>query len=359
MDGPFNRHGGLTLVPMLGFEDLAERVAAKVRVIGEEEEEDRWTTPVDIAKPKFGTRSSGEPFLQLGKRHIGGHDCVVIGSGPGTFEMLGQSQLILRYLAARRSGRITFVCGYFPLSRSDKDEGGLEFALPPFVIQMLIAAATGPTVTLDRIISVDLHAPQVVMGGTTGLITELSMMRRVIKRAAEDAVALGNPVVVAFPDDGAQKRSGKILDQIERELQIAIPSVCGVKRRTSSTESKLLQVFGKTDVIRGATVLCVDDEIATGGTNIATAKAMKETYGAKHVYAVVTHGVLCGDAPNRFSSPDCPVDRIYCTDTIAIGARPLLEPLIKSGHLQTVSWANDLAWAVYNHHWDLSIREVR
>lgn len=40
MDGPFNRHGGLTLVPMLGFEDLAERVAAKVRVIGEEEEED-------------------------------------------------------------------------------------------------------------------------------------------------------------------------------------------------------------------------------------------------------------------------------------------------------------------------------
>lgn len=355
MNGPFNRHGGLTLLPMSGFGPMAERVAAKIVEIGREDGEDRWETPVDIAVPKFGLRSNGEPFLQLGKRHVGGHDCVLITSGPGTPQMLLQTQLALQYLAARRAGRTTLVTGYFPLSRSDKDEGGLEFALPPFVIHGFMGASDGK---LDRIIAVDLHAPQVVMSGRTGLITELSQTRRVLKRAIEDAVATGRPIVVAFPDDGAQKRSVKVLDALERELGIPIPSVCGVKRRTSSTESRLLQVFGRTEHIRGATVLCADDEIATGGTNIATAKAMKDQYGAAAVYAVVTHGVLCERAPDRFSEPGCAVDRIYCSDTIPVENRPELASLVADGRLVVESWAKDLAWAVYNHHWDLSIRDA-
>lgn len=355
MNAPFNRHGGLTVLPTPGFEAMAERLAAKVAEIGEEDGEDRWKTPVDIAIPKFDLRSNGEPLLQLGKRHVGGHDCVLVTSGPGTPEMLLRTQIAMQYLAARRAGRITLVTGYFPLSRSDKDEGGLEFALPPFVIHGLMAASDGK---LDRIIAVDLHAPQVVMSGRTGLITELSQTRRVLKRAVEDAMLLGRPVVVAFPDDGAQKRSGKILDALERELGIELPSVCGVKRRKSSTESKLMRVYGNTRRIRGATVLCVDDEIATGGTNIATAEAMKDKYGAADVYAVVTHGVLCENAPARFAAADCAVDRIYCSDTIPVEGRPELAPLVASGRLRVESWAKDLAWAIYNHHWDLSIREA-
>lgn len=355
MNAPFNRHGGLTLIPMPRFREMADRVSAKIIEIGQEDGEDRWETPVDIAEPKFGLRSNGEPFLRLGKRHVGGHDCMLVTSGPGTYEILLQTQLALQYLAARRAERITLVTGYFPLSRSDKDEGGLEFALPPFVIHGFMAASDG---LLDRIIAVDLHAPQVVMSGRTGLITELSQMRRVIKCAVSDLAESGARIVVAFPDDGAQKRSGKILDAIEKELGVELPTVCGVKRRKSSTESKLLQVFGNTDRIRGAAVLCVDDEIATGGTNIATAKAMKEQYGAVSVYAVVTHGVLCENAPARFAATDCAVDRIYCSDTIPAESRPELAPLIASGRLRVESWAKDLAWAIYNHHWDLSIREA-
>lgn len=356
MSVPFNRHGGLTLVPMPGFETMAEVVAEKIRMICREPGEDRWETPVDIARPVFGTRASGEPYLQLGKSHVGGHDCVLIGSGPGTWEVLGQMQLALRYLAARRAGRIALAAGYFPLSRSDKDEGGLELALPRFIIDQLISAAGSPL--LDRIISVDLHAPQVVMGGTTGLVTELSMIGRMVRHAVSEVHSAGEPIVVAFPDDGGQKRAGGVLDILERDLGIPIPSVCGVKRRKSSTESSLLRVFGPTEAIAGATVLCVDDEIATGGTNIATARAMKSEYGARRVVAVVTHGVLCGDAARRFAAEDCPVDRIYCSDTIPVAGRPALQGLVDSGRLVTVSWAGDLAWAIYGHHWDLSIREA-
>lgn len=359
MTVPFNRQGGLTLVPLPGFEAMAETVAARIRAIGGEAGADRWDTPVDIALPIFGTRASGEPFLQFSKRHVGGHDCVLLGSGPGTWEALGQMQMALRYLAARRAGRIALATGYFPLSRSDKDEGGLELALPRFIIDQLISASGGPNGSLDRIISVDLHAPQVVMGGTTGLVTELSMVGRVVRHAVQAECAAGEPIVVAFPDDGGQKRVGGMLDALEQDLGIPVPSVCGVKRRKSSTEASLLRVFGPVESIAGATVLCVDDEIATGGTNIATARAMKSQYGARRVVAVVTHGVLCGDAAARFSAEDCPVDRIYCSDTIPVEGRLSLRPLIEAGRLVTVSWANDLAWAIYGHHWDLSIREVR
>ncbi|NBS41397.1 hypothetical protein EBS80_01945, partial [bacterium] len=256
MEGQFNRNGGLTLVPMPGFMRVAEQVAEKIQEIGSEPAEDRWVTPVDIASPEFDYRSSGEPFLRLGKRHVGGHDCVVIGSGPGTDQMLMRTMMLLRYLAGRRAQRIALVEGYFPLSRSDKDEGGLEFALPPFIIEMLRAAATGPDVGLSRIIAADLHAPQVVMGGTTGLIVEIPLVRRVIRRAVEDAIKLGLPIVIAFPDEGAQKRFEKVIDQIEDEFRIKIPRARGVKRRKSSTESKLMELYGDVESIRGSTVLC-------------------------------------------------------------------------------------------------------
>lgn len=354
MEGEFNQHGGLSLVPMPGFERMAERIRRKIVEIGNEGGRESWSTPVDVAEPKYDHRASGEPFLQLGKRHVGGHDCVIIGSGPGTPEMLLQTMLMLRYLAGRRAQRIALVSGYFPLSRSDKDEGGLEFALPPWIIDVFTASAEGK---LDRIISADLHASQVVMSGCTGLITELSMTRRLIKRAVEDSLGTGLPVVVAFPDDGAQKRAGKILDTLEREMNVRLPSVCGVKRRTSSFDSQLLQVFGPTIAIRGAIVLCVDDEITTGGTNIATALSMKGQYGAREVHAVVTHGVFAGNAPERFCAADSPVDRIYCADTVPVISRPALIPLFEAGRLREVSWVNDLAWAIYNHHWNLSIRE--
>jgi len=67
MNAPFNRHGGLTLLPMPGFRTLADAIAARIAAVGSEE--GGTHTPVDIAEPEFGLRSSGEPFLRLGQRH--------------------------------------------------------------------------------------------------------------------------------------------------------------------------------------------------------------------------------------------------------------------------------------------------
>jgi ribose-phosphate pyrophosphokinase len=348
---PFNQHGGLTLVPLPGFELLAERVKTKL-----ETDEFEFETTVDIAQPELGERASGEPYVRLGKQHIAGHDCVVLGSGPGTPPMLTQMLLLLRYLTGRRASRIALVTGYFPLGRSDKDEGSKEFALPPLIIDLMMMATYQK---LDRVIAVDLHAPQVVMSGRTGFITEVSLVRRVLQRAVEEAIALGEPLCLCFPDDTAAKRVEGALALISEQLSVELPTVYGVKRRKSSRDSSLRSLFGDVSALRGATVLNLDDEIATGGTNIASAEAIKRDHGARRVWAVVTHGVLCGPAPARFASPECPVDRIFATNTVPIEDRPELQPLIESGRLDVTPWWPDLSWILYHHHWNLSIRELR
>jgi ribose-phosphate pyrophosphokinase len=348
---PFNQHGGLTLVPLPGFESLARKVKEKLESDGFD-----FETAVDIAEPEFGLRASGEPFVRLGKQHIAGHDCVVLGSGPGTPTMLTNLLLILRYLPGRRASRIAAVTGYFPLGRSDKDEGSKEFALPPLIIDLMMMASYQK---VDRVIAVDLHAPQVVMSGRTGFITEVTLVRRVLQRAVEQAAALGDPVCLCFPDDTAAKRVESAVALISQQLGIELPSVYGVKRRKNSYDSSLRSLFGDLGALKGSTVLNLDDEIATGGTNLESARAIKQDYGAKRVFAVVTHGVLCGPAAERFSAQDCPIDKVFITDTIPVDNRPELAPLIASSRLDVTEWSPDLSWILYHHHWNLSIREIR
>lgn len=355
MEGSYNRHGGLTLVAMPGFEVMAQKVKDKIELMAKEDE-DKQATPVDVVYPIFGERASGEPYLRLGKDHIGGHDCVVITSGPGTYKMLIQLYFVLKYLAGRHAERMSVVSGYFPLSRSDKDEGSLEFALTRMIMDLFIA---GSGEQLRRFVSADLHSPQAVAAGPTGMVTEVSLVRRVLQRAIEDARKYSERVCLVLPDDGAAKRVGTALKDVQRKLGVELPVVFGAKRRLSSHESDIQQLFGALDALRDATVICLDDEIATGGTNIDTARLLKQNYGAKQVWAAVTHGVLCGDAPQKFALPACPVDRVYIMDTIPFDDRPHLAPLIALEKLSIVSWRDDLAWIVYCMHWGINIRELR
>jgi len=346
------RHGGLTIVPMPGFENLAIELAKII------EDKDSRPTQVDIAIPKFGLRSSGEPFVQLGKTHIGNHDCVVITSGPGTYEMLGQTLLTLGYLAGRRAGRITLLSTYFPLGRSDRDEGDLELALPPFIVHMMNAATNGK---LSRIISFDLHAAQVVMaGGSIGMITEVTLAKRVLTHVIKDVLDQGiKKIVIHFSDDGATKRYEESVSEAEQDLQISLPITCGTKRRKNSTTSRHGTLYGDIDALNGSLVIALDDEAATMGTLIHTAEAIKAKYPILGFYSAVIHGVFCGQAVELLERENCPIDRTYSTDTIPFHNRPHLQPLISRGKLEVISSAKDLANIIFYHHWDLGIRNIR
>jgi ribose-phosphate pyrophosphokinase len=351
---PVCPNGALTLIPLPGHEELAENIRTKITK-GSISEQFK-ATPVNIVVPKFGKHANKEPFLELEKDKVGGYDCMVLTSGPGTYKMVVQLLLVLWYLVGRDAKRITVISGYCPWSRSDKDEGNFILAIAPLII-FLIGAICGQK--LSKIISADLHASQLALSTMPGKVTELQMMRRVIKHLLKDAMKTGRRITFAAPDDSAEKRFKKIIAEVCKELGIPMPLVVVYKRRSDSTQSTVTYVIGDTDSIKGSIVVTFDDEAATVGSNLQLGRTMVETYGAVEVWAAVVHGVLCGPAIERLSDPNRRVKRIYITDTIPVHNREELQPLINDDTIQVIEWMDDIAWAVYMHHWNRNIRGVR
>lgn len=358
----WNQHGGLTLVALPGFINEAQRI--KKIIEGWKGAEGRIPTTVDIAIPEHGYRVNGEPYVLQSEEHICGHDCVVLASGPGTPELLIQLYLTLCYMVGRHAARIMLVVNYMPLTRSDKDEGEDELALISPIVHLLEAGAYGD---LGRIVTVDLHAEQEVgVGSKSGLVTEVSLARKLLRLVVGKIVAdhPGERVVLMFPDDGARKRFKsavkRVVDEIAKQLGVEITVVFGQKRRESSRSSDLIGIGGEVESLRGAHVIIFDDELAEGGTANNTAKAIKEpAYGALSCTAVVPHGVLCGKAASLLSSPDSGLDHIYVSDTIPVENRPALERLTTSGKLTVMPWCEDLAEIIYRLHWNKDIRSMR
>ncbi|PJA45497.1 hypothetical protein CO174_02880 [Candidatus Uhrbacteria bacterium CG_4_9_14_3_um_filter_50_9] len=358
--GPWNQHGGLTLIPLRGYEKSAERLKAAIEA--QSQRDDSLSTPVDIARPTFGTYANGEPDIQLDKKHVGGHDCVILTSGPGTIQMISDLMWTLAFVAARRASRVMVVTGYFPLGRSDKDEGHLRLTTPPMLVGMMKAVATLPSGTpvLDRIVCADPHSPQITMAGGSGFVTPIILSRRLLSPIVTEAQALNPRICLAFPDDGAAKRFESAILRISQDLGIEIPMVYGIKRRDIRTgKSQLIAMYGDLEALPGSVVIMLDDEIATGGSVIDMGRMLKDTYRAHTVWAGVTHGVFAGSAVERFMAEDSPVQRLITMDTIGAHNRPELVPMLERGLLQTHSWEPDLARVIYHHHWNENIREVR
>lgn len=352
---PHNTNGGLTLVPMPGYEGFAKTISEIIEAKGKAT--NGRLTGVDIAYPKFGLRPSGECFPRLGKNHVGGHDCYIITSGPGTNDMLMKLIYLVGILAARKASRINIVSGYFPHSRSDKDEGEEEIAIPPIIMGSLHGVAQG---LLKRIISADPHSLQVGMADDPGVITSVFLTEKILGQLLSDAEAGGyKRICLAFPDDSACKRYEKAIEATEKKLGHSLSVVVTFARRKSSRDKRVKYIVGDTDDLKDALVIALDDETATGGSQINAAHEFVQKYGAKEVWAAVTHGVLCENAPQLFSAPGCPISRLYVVDTIPVVGRSELDVLIASGRLHTISWVRDIGLVIYDDHWNESIRGNR
>ena len=350
-NSPFNPNGGLTIVAMTGFEDIAYQVAAGVQKKGRKR--GNFRTPVDVVIPTLVYYGSGEPKVRLGKKHIGGHDVIILTSGPGTPKMLVELTSLLGYVARRRARRIIVITAYFPMARSDKDDER-ELAMPPIWVDAWQGASKGK---LDRMVCVDPHSDHVTSAGGGGFVTPIKMTRRLLMELVEQALQQSEHVVLSFPDNTSRKRFKAALKDLKNKLGRKLPIVYASADRDE--DGKLIdEVAGQVDAIPGSLVVQLDDETASGGTQIDVARMLK-AMGASSVWGGVTHGVLCDNAVERFSAPDCPIDRLYINDTIIPSNRPELVPLIESGRLRVLSWLNDLIWVVYKLHWDEDVRELR
>lgn len=114
---------------------------------------------------------------------------------------------------------------------------------------------------------------------------------------------------VAFPDEGAWKRFGRLLAEFPQIL-------CRKVRKGASGRQVVLEEGDP----RGRRVVIVDDLVQSGGTLLACKKAL-EAAGAAQVGAAATHAVFPGESWRRLA--EAGFFRFWFTDSLPAQAEAL------------------------------------
>lgn len=239
-------------------------------------------------------------------------------------------ELLIMLDALRRAsaGRITAVVPYFGYGRTDKKDQPRVPITARLIADMITVAGA------NRLVTVDLHAGQ-IQGFFTIPVDELTALY-ILSKYFEDK-ALENLVVVAT-DIGISKRARDFAQRFNAPLAII------EKRRVGNTdEAKTLNIIGE---VKGMRTLLFDDEIATAGSLVAAADALKEN-GATEINACCTHPVFSNAAIERIASS--PIKEVVVTDTI-----PIRESN-KCDKITVLSIASLLGEAIHRIHGGLSV----
>jgi len=239
-------------------------------------------------------------------------------------------ELLIMLDAFKRAsaGRVTAVVPYYGYGRTDKKDQ------PRVPITARLVADLLTTAGANRILTVDLHAPQ-IQGFFTIPVDELTAVSLLSQYFRGKKL---NDLVVVATDIGISKRARDVAANLGASLAII------EKRRLGNNDStEALNVIGE---VGGRTALTVDDEIDTAGslTNVVDTLLKK---GATEVYACATHAVLSGKAIERICTS--PVKEVVVTDTIPIREEKRLDKIT------VISISSLLGEAIHRIHTGLSI----
>lgn len=252
-----------------------------------------WHLSLPICRADLKHFSDGELSVSFNES-IRGSDLFLIQSTNPPAENL--MELLIMIDAAKRASasRITAVIPYFGYARQDRKDQPRVSITAKLVANLLTTAGA------DRILTMDLHAPQ-IQGFFDIPVDHLYSSIVLIQHFKQLKI---ENLVVASPDVGGVKLARSYAKHLETDLVIAD------KRRPKPNESEIMNVIGD---VSGKNVLLVDDMIDTAGTIVKAADAMRKN-GALKVYAACTHPILSGDAIKRIE--DSVIEKVIATDTV-------------------------------------------
>ncbi|KAA3619416.1 MAG: ribose-phosphate pyrophosphokinase [Calditrichaeota bacterium] len=242
--------------------------------------------------------NDGEIWVQF-KENIRGVDLFIVQ--PTCAPAGNLLELLVMVDAARRASakRITAVIPYFGYARQDRKDQ------PRVAITAKLVANLLTTAGVDRILAMDMHAPQ-IQGFFDIPLDHLYASAVFIEHFKE--MNLSDFVIVS-PDIGGTRRARAYAKRLH--LPIAIID----KRRPKPNVAEVMHIIGD---VKGKNVLLFDDICDTGGTLVAGAQYLKER-GAKNIYAACTHPILSGNAAERIA--DSEITSMLVTDTIPLAAK--------------------------------------
>ena len=261
---------------------------------------------VELGSVELGTFSDGELRVAF-KENIRGEDVFLIQSTNPPSENL--MELLLMLDAAKRASAktVTAVIPYFGYSRQDrKDQPRVPISAR--MILDLIAA-----VGVDRMITMDLHSPQIQ--GFTNVPFDNLYSRIVLFNRLKKYNLDYNSGVVLAPDVGSAKMS----QAYAKKLGLGFALID--KRRPTHNVAKVVNLIGE---LKNKQVFIIDDMIDTAGT-ICNAAVTAIENGATSVIAIATHPVLSGKAIDRLEQS--PIKKVIVSDTILMPENKLFDKL--------------------------------
>jgi ribose-phosphate pyrophosphokinase len=190
---------------------------------------------------------------------------------------------------------VTVVVPYFSYAKGDKKDE------PRVSIRARVCADAIEAAGADRVVTLDLHAPQ-IQGFFRVPVDDLYAMPYLC-RAVERA-SLRDPVVVS-PDAGFAKRARRFAHRLGAPLAIADKVRVG-----HGASPELVEIIGE---VAGRDAIVVDDFTITAGTLVEAAEQLVAR-GVRSVTAVVTHGVFAEGSIERLERS--PIERLIVTDSI-------------------------------------------
>ena len=211
-------------------------------------------------------------------------------------------ELLIMIDAMKRAsaGRITAVMPYFGYARQDRKAKARDPISAKLVADIITTAGA------DRVLTMDLHAPQIQ--GFFNIPVDHLLGVPIITPYFLDKFHDGlEDVVVVSPDLGSVTRARNFATRVNA------PIATVDKRRQRANVSEVMNIIGD---VADKQVILVDDMIDTAGTLCQAAVALKEQGGAREVYACATHGVLSGPAIQRIQ--DSPISELVLLDTVPL-----------------------------------------
>ena len=261
----------------------------------------------------------GEISLQI-QENVRGKDVFVfqtVAFDPSRYLM----ELLIFIDALKREAprSIVAVIPYFGYCRKDRKDRQGEPITAKLVANLIETAGT------TRVVTMDLHADQVQ--GFFDIPVDDIVCRQVLIEEVKQLC--GNDIVVVTPDMG----SAKLGSAYARLLDCGLALID--KQRISACEVDAVNFIGD---VKGKDVLLADDMCSTAGTLTSAAKACQEK-GAKRIFAVVTHGILVGQAIERIEKS--PIEALVISNTV-----PVAESVKQCSKVRIVSIAPLLARAI-------------
>lgn len=299
--------------------DLAREIAAYL-----------GTTVGDAVINRF---NNGEVQVMINES-VRGKDIFIIQPTCGPIVNDNVMELLIMADAFKRASakHITAVVPFYGYARQDRKARGRE----PITAKLMADLMT--TAGITRLVTIDLHAAQIQ--GFFNIPVDHMPGGPILADYVKEKGFAPEDMVVVSPDLGG----------VSRARAIATRLGCGIaiidKRRPEPGVAEVMNLIGSVD---GKIAIMVDDIVDTAGSLTEGAKALKK-FGAKEIYACVTHPVLTDPALSRISQSE--IKELIVTNTIP------LPPSKKHPKIKVLSVAPILAETILRIYNELSVSQL-